>query len=43
MLNVLLWLGVAYVSAFIVFGLAAAMLSMTTEETERLMDQDVRR
>lgn len=43
MLNVILWVGASYVSAFVVLGAAVAVLSLTTEQTSRLMDQEVRR
>ena len=43
MLNIIVWLGASYVSAFIVFGAVVAMMSLTTERTERLLDEDVRR
>ena len=43
MLNVIVWLGASYVSAFVVLGAAVAMLSLTTEKTERLLDKEVRR
>ena len=43
MLNIIVWLGASYVSAFVVLGTAVAMLSLTAEKTERLLDQEVRR
>lgn len=43
MLNIIVWLGASYVSAFVVLGAAVAMLSLTTEKTERLLDEEVRR
>ena len=43
MWNIIAWLGASYVSAFVVLGVAVAMLSLTAEETERLLDQEVRR
>ena len=43
MVNMLLWLGASYVSAFIVLALVVAMLSLSAEKTERLLDQEVRR
>ena len=43
MLKVIVWLGASYVSAFVVLGAAVAMLSLKTEKTERLLDQEVRR
>ena len=43
MLKIIVWLGASYVSAFVVLGAAVAMLSLTTEKTERLLDEEVRR
>ena len=43
MLNIIVWLGASYMSAFIVLGAAVAMLSLTAEKTDRLLDEGVRR
>ena len=43
MLNIIMWLGASYVSVFVVFGAVAATMSLTTEQTERILDEDVRR
>ena len=43
MLNIIMWLGASYVTAFVVLGGAVAMLSLTAEKTERILDKEVRR
>ena len=43
MLTVALWLGVLGVCALLLMVAVVAVLSLTTEDTAQLLDQDVRR
>jgi hypothetical protein len=41
--NVIWWLGLSYLCAFLVMAAAVAMLSLSVDQTSRLLDEDVRR
>ncbi len=43
MVNVIWWLGLSYLCAFLVMAGAVALLSLTTEDTVRLIERDVPR
>lgn len=43
MVDVIWWLGVSYLCAFLVMAGAVAMLSLSTDEASQLIEDDVRR